>query len=240
MKVICKFLGGSTAYGLNTPSSDKDERYLFLHTDVSRIVGLERYEHESRQNDTEDVFGWELRHFLNLLNKGNTMCLEMLYNDQWLEISPEFKLIQEQKNNLISSDKLFSCLCGYCHSERAFVLGSRTGKLGGKRFAALEKYGYSYKNAVQFLRLCVAGSIFFQKGYFPVNIKDLPQYGEISNVKFNPGDYNRESAIELMDRYEKMLLGSYDSIKVKHTFNPAVANKLCMDLYMPILMENKD
>ena len=49
MKILCNYLGGSISYGLNTPTSDKDERYLFLHSDISKIIGLERQDHESKQ-----------------------------------------------------------------------------------------------------------------------------------------------------------------------------------------------
>ena len=103
MKVLCKYLGGSYSYGLNTPQSDVDERFVFIHTDVSNIFGLKRHDHQSRQNDTEDSFGWELRHFLHLLKNGNTMCLEILYNTTWIEISDEYKYIQSFKNKLIDS-----------------------------------------------------------------------------------------------------------------------------------------
>lgn len=166
MKVLAKYLGGSHSYGLATPESDKDERYVFLHTDIPRILGLNRYDHESKQTNGEDSFGWELRHALNLLKKGNTMVLEILYNEEWLEITEEFKYIQSFRNQLIDSRKLYKCLRGYCFSERQLVLGKRTGVLGGKRKEALERLGYSYKNLVQFLRLCLAGLSFFKKVFF--------------------------------------------------------------------------
>lgn len=237
MKVLAKYLGGSNSYGLATPTSDRDERYLFLNTEISKIIGLSRHEHQSKQDDEVDSFGWELKHFLNMLRNGNTMCLEMLHNDTWLEISPEFEYIQKCKNALIDSHKLFKCLMGYCQSERRLVLGERTGVLGGKRREHLDKYGYSYKNCVQFLRLCEAGDVFFQKGYFPVNIREQLNGELIYNVKVNPGSYSRDDAVRLMSQAEQRLKDSYDSIKYVYRYDENLANELCLKFYFPILKE---
>jgi predicted nucleotidyltransferase len=235
MKVLCNYLGGSISYGLNTSSSDRDERYVFVNTEISKIIGLERHDHESKITDSEDKFGFELRHFLNLLKKGNTMGLEMLHNDQWITCSDEFKYIQSLKNQLIDSHKLYKCLHGYCQSERGLVLGERTGVLGGKRKLHLDTYGYSYKNAVQFLRLCLCGKIFFQEGYFPVNITKVDIDGLLFRIKAHPGNYTKNNIIYLMDEYEKNLDESYNSIKVEYKYNTDVANSICYDLYMSIL-----
>ena len=212
-----------------------DERYLFIHTTISKIFGLERHDHQNKQSDTEDTFGWELRHFLNLLRNGNTMCLEMLYNDTWIEITSEYSYIQSFKDKLVDSHKLFKCLKGYCFSEKRLTLGERTGRLGGKRCETLKQYGYSYKNAVQFLRLCLCGKIFFQEGYFPVNISKFDEHKLMFDIKTNPGNYNKEKIIELMDLYENDLNASYDNIKIIYKYNNSIADKLCYELYMPIL-----
>lgn len=235
MKLLCKYLGGSHSYGLATPASDLDERYLFIHENPSKIFGLDRHDHQQRQNESEDSFGWELRHFLNLLRNGNTMCLEMLFNDNFLETTDEFKRIQEHKTELIDSHRLFKCLMGYCNSERDFVTGKRTGKLGGKRKTTIDKYGYSYKNLVQFLRLCLCGKSFFQTGNFPVNIRTVPEGDFLYSIKSNPESCDLNKSIELMSQYETDLKRAYDSIKVVYSYNESVANKLCYELYMPIL-----
>ena len=235
MKILCKYLGGSISYGLDTPLSDRDERYLFLNTELSQIIGLDRHEHQSKQSNIEDTFGWELRHFLNLLKRGNTMCLETIYNDKWITITKDFEFIQSYRKNLIDSDCLYKCLKGYCHSERRLVLGERTGVLGGKRREHLEKYGYSYKNAVQFLRLCLCGSVFFQEGYFPVNVNTIDTRGLLFDIKTHPEKYSKDVIISLMSEYEKIIDESYSTIKVKYKYDVDIANYLCYQMYMPIL-----
>lgn len=240
MKILAKYLGGSTSYGLATPESDKDERYIFLHTEISKILGLDRYQHESKQTDSIDSFGWDLRHALNLLKRGNTMVLEILYNNDWLEVTPEFLYLQSFKNQLIDSHKLYKCLIGYCFSERQLVLGKRTGLLGGKRKESLERFGYSPKNLVQYLRLCLAGTVFFQDGYFPVNIRKLDERDLLFNIKTNPQNFNKETAIKLMDDFEIKLNNSYTNIKYIYQYNEKLANQLCYDLYFPILASAKN
>ena len=239
MKILCNYLGGSISYGLNTPTSDKDERYLFINTDISKIIGLERQDQEIRQKDGEDKMGWEIRHFLNLLHRGNTMCLEMIYNDKWILVTDEFTHIQAHRTNLIDSHVLYKCLRGYCQSERALVLGKRTGVLGGKRREHLEKYGYSYKNAVQFLRLCLCGKVFFQEGYFPVNITSIDTEKLLLNIKLHPEEYTKDNVVEFMDRYERSLEESYNSIKVVYKYDNNIANQICYDLYMPLLKQHE-
>jgi hypothetical protein len=235
MKVIANYLGGSNSYGLATPTSDRDERYLFLNTEISKIIGLERHEHQSKQTDEVDSFGWEFKHFLNMLKAGNTMCLEMMFNETWIEISPEFKYIQSFRNRLIDSHKLYKCLRGYCQSERRLVLGERTGVLGGKRREHLDKYGYSYKNLVQYLRLCMAGGVFFQTGVFPVDIRPHDKFDIIWIVKNHPENFSKERAIEMMSQAEKCLDDCYADIKVVHKYDENLANELCFDMYYPIL-----
>jgi predicted nucleotidyltransferase len=236
---LCSYYGGSISYGLNTPSSDKDIRGLYLCDTISDILGLTKNDFKCSQNSTEDVFYWELRHFLNLLHKGNTMCLEMLYNNQWIECTDEFKYIQSFRNQLIDSHQLYKCLRGYCHSERALVLGERTGVLGSKRHEHLKTYGYSYKNAVQFLRLCLCGSEFFQTGNFPVNVRRLNLgCGDLLyEIKTHPEHYPKAKIIDLMDLFEKRLEVSYKEIKIEYKYNLELANRLCYELYMPILKE---
>jgi predicted nucleotidyltransferase len=235
MKTIAIYEGGSKSYGISTPFSDKDIRFVFVHTDISRILGLERHDYESKQNNEEDSFGWELRHFLGLSQKGNTQILELLFNDTWLEITPEFKEIQEHRHELIDSHRVYLCLKGYSHSERYLTLGKKTGNLGSKRKISLEKFGYSYKNLFQFLRLCLAGAHFFQTGIFPVNIRELDKDNLLYSIKTTPENFTINDAIKYMNIYEKFLHESYRNIKVIYSYNNKIANSFCFKLYYPSL-----
>ncbi len=63
MNKICSYLGGSKSYGLDTPASDNDIRGVYLSDNISEIIGLNKNEQTTVQNDKEDSVFYELRHF---------------------------------------------------------------------------------------------------------------------------------------------------------------------------------
>ena len=169
MKILARYENGSKAYGLNNLDSDQDVAFLFLNTEISNILGLERHDHQNKLDDTIDSVGFELRHFLSLLRKGNTTCLEMLHNNIWLEKSPEFDLIQTQREFLLDSQTIYKCFKGYSYSERNLIFGrAHLGRIGEKRKKALEEFGYSFRNASHCFRLIRTAIIFFKENYFRI------------------------------------------------------------------------
>lgn len=237
MNILCKYLGGSHSYGLHTPQSDQDIRGIFCHTEPKFILGLNKFEHLNTQNESEDSCLYEIRNYFSLLKKGNTQAIEMLFNQNWISISPEFKVVQENKFKLIDSHKLFKCLEGYCHSELELALGTRTGKLGGKRKDSVDKFGFSPKNFVQLIRLSFCGNVFFKHGYFPLNImQDFRSLGEILlDIKVNPGNYKKEELVEMSNIYREEMLKSYNGINYVYNFDEKLANELIHDIYRPFV-----
>lgn len=243
MRVLANMAGGSHAYGLSTPTSDYDERYVFMHTDIGNIVGLDRNTFVDKRNDTEDSFGYELRHFFESLKKTNTQALEILYNDgsKFVTLHPLFKeLVIANRSEFVDEAKYYSSLRGYMQNERRLANGERIGKLGGARREAIDTYGFSYKNFVQLFRLAWAGSTFFSKGYFPVNVRDEdPKFADfLMEVKTEPQKFTKEELNEHVDRWEVILEGvftrEFESRKLK-VFNDDLANEVLMDFYYPML-----
>jgi len=243
MKTICKMQGGSHSYGLNTASSDIDIRGVFLNDEVNTLIGMDRFEHlENRENEADD-FLFELRRLLNLLRKGNTQALEMLFNDTWISIDYDFCRVVDQRNHLIDPVKLFSCLQGYMYSERRLANGERTGQLGSKRKAQLEKYGFSPKNFVQLFRLAYCGATFFATGEFPVNIVEYDaEFGaKLLRIKTQPELFKKEDLNELVDHHLAGMTVVFEANKAelcsKFKFDQTVANELLLELYGPIIHE---
>lgn len=79
------------------------------------------------------------------------------------------------------------------------------------------------------------GVEFFQKGIFPVNIRYLDKENILYTIKTNPGSIKVDDAILLMDEFEKELERSYLDIKVICKYDEELANKICYDLYIPLL-----
>lgn len=167
MKIIASYLGGSIAYGLDTPESDKDERFVFLNTEVKDIIGLSRHDDQVTQNSSEDKCDFEIRRFFQLLKKTNTQVLELLFNENWIVLDERFKTdILDNKFEFLDTEYVYKSIMGYIQGERRLMSGERTGRLGGKRKSALDEYGYSYKNFVQAVRLCFCAITFLKKDIF--------------------------------------------------------------------------
>jgi predicted nucleotidyltransferase len=237
MHYLCKMLGGSHSYGLNTPTSDIDYRGVFVNTDAATIVGMGKHEHQQKQDEETDEVYTELRNFFKLLRNGNTQMIELMYANSFLETSPEWQIIQGHRANLVSSEKLFSCLRGYMQSELRLANGERTGKLGGKRKESLDKYGFSPKNFVQLFRLAWAGTVYFQKGFFPVNMKehDAVFASYLLDLKTKPERFSKEGLNLSAGEWEKELVSAYETRKHTTVFNEQLANDLCLKVYTPII-----
>ena len=154
MKIICQLLGGSHLYGLATKDSDFDYRGVFVNTDHAKILGLERNDYVKKE-DEEDTIFFELCHFLKGLQKTNTQFLEILFADErdFSLLNREFVEIKNNKENLIDSKQFYKSLCGYIGNESRLANGERSGKLGSKRRAQIEKYGFSPKNFSHLLKI---------------------------------------------------------------------------------------
>jgi predicted nucleotidyltransferase len=236
IKIIAQYLGGSHMYGLNTPASDEDIRYVFLTTDLGSIIGLDRFDHIDTRNKEEDKFGMELRGLFNLLRKTNTQVLELLYAKEtsFTVLDSEFKrLVLDQRDKFIDSDKFYKSLKGYIFTERRLTLGERAGQIGGKRFEQVKKYGYSPKNMVQLFRLPYAGMEFFKSGEFPTNIKDYDSklWEQLMEIKTQPEKFTANELVEISFILEKELDAVYTSTTIKKTFDLDYANQVCLQLY---------
>lgn len=239
MNFLCKMVGGSHAYGLNTATSDTDYRGVFVNPDIGHILGLgkERLEakiEKSPEENTEGAF-FELRHYLNLLRKTNTMVLEILFNEDWLEKSPAFDLILQNKYELLDSERFYKSLRGYMQNEARLAFGERTGTLGSQRKAALDKYGFSPKNIVNLLRLCHAGGTFFRTGDFPVKVENSPLRVYLLDIKTHPEKFSIKDLREMISDREMFLEQSYTDKESVYVFNENVANDICRQIYAPYI-----
>lgn len=245
MRTICKILSGSRLYGLETENSDHDYVGVFLNESFSEILGLDRFDYtlnlKNEEKNEEECF-FELRHFLELLRNTNTRVLELLFAKQFLILTKEFKSIQKQKYQLISSEKLFYSLSGYIHSEKKLATGERTGKLGSIRKKQIDEHGFSPKNFSHLLRLCYCGITFFKTNKYPLNIKenDSKFHELIFSIKTNPKKYSKNDLLDLSEKYIEELNKSFENRINNYNFDRDVANEICFKIYMPILRKVKN
>lgn len=237
---LCEIIGGSHLYGLNTKDSDLDTRYVFMHDDLARTIGLERFEHLDGRAGDEDKFGFELRHYLNLMRKTNSQVIEIVFAENYVELHPLFnELIIKNRMRLLDTERMFKSLMGYMHGERKLANGERTGTLGGKRKAALDKYGYSYKNVVQLLRLAYCGKRFIQDQVYPTNIKNdnTRLWERLMSIKTDPGGQDKTKLFQEIDKAEQELTQSFDSRDKQKDihFDEEYANWVLLKFYFPVL-----
>lgn len=244
--ILAKMVGGSHLYGLNTPESDYDERYIYSYTDIARIIGLEKSECIDSRDGVEDSLGYEIRRFLQLLKKTNTQVVEMLFapDECFSVLSEPFKQIRAQKFELIDQDQFYKSMRGYIQNEIRLANGERTGQLGGKRKNQLEKYGFSPKNFVQLIRLCKCGISYFTDGDYPVRIMDkYPDLGKrLLEIKTQPELFTKEGLNEMVRDMELDLQKAYGFRKnadLVSFYNSDLANQILFDVYFPILQKYK-
>ena len=241
VKILCRYLGGSHLYGLNTPSSDEDIRGVFQNTDPSHILGLKRFDEERKLDSEEDKVLRELSHFMRLLQRGNTEAFECLFAHEsvFIEMDKDFKFLRNFATDLIDSERFYNSLRGYAQGEYRLALGQRQGVIGSKRCEALKQYGFSPKNATNLFRLLYTGIFFFNEGKYIVNCREFGEdiFNQLYNIKTNPRSYS----VTQMERDYKDLEARFDEAfknrPFTHKFNEVTANWILLQLYFPHLKD---
>jgi PAS domain-containing protein len=235
-KTICRIVAGSRLYGLETPESDVDTRGVFLSTGHAEILGLSR--ERNIKVGGEDTLLIEFRHYLGHLQRTNTSAIELLFAEGFEVMEEEFRIVRENRQRLIDSERLFHSLMGYIHGERRLANGERTGELGGRRKEQVDRYGFSPKNFSHLLRLAHCGEAFFRTSAYPVSLtgaaRDL-----ILSVKTEPERYTKDELNLMSDAALGRLKESYENRRETFRFDSVLANRLCLDFYLPFLEGEK-
>lgn len=240
-RILCKYLGGSHLYKLNTAASDLDERGVFITTDPAYIIGLNRHDEERKLDSKEDKVLREFQHWIRLLQKGNTEALECLFakDEAFTELTFTFKTVRAHALDLIDSERFYKSLRGYAQGEYALALGKRPGVIGHKRFEALQKYGFSPKNCTNLLRLLHTGIHFFKNDQYVVDCNDFGKevFDKLFQIKTKPETYSVGQMERDYDEFEKQLDDAFKNRKHTHKFNEVVANWLIVQMYYPYLKD---
>lgn len=221
---LCLYLGGSHLYGLATPNSDVDYRGVYLQTDPLYKYGFLVDENVTKQDATQDVSLQEFTNFLKLAVKSNTQTLECLFAPEtaFVKCDPNFEeYVLSHAKEFVNTTVLFKSLTGYLHNERRLAFGERTGQLGGKRKAALDTYGFSYKNFSHMVRLSACGQMFFKTGHYPVDLRlDDPKTHELClKIKTDPSSFTLEELTKLADEAQMNLTLAFDTRAVDYKPN---------------------
>jgi hypothetical protein len=100
--IIFECIAGSKVYGLDTPTSDTDIRGVYI-LPKNDFYGLDYIDQIS--NESNDIVFYELRKFVDLLNRNNPNILEML------NVPEEFILQKKPLFDLLKPEIFLSKLC---------------------------------------------------------------------------------------------------------------------------------
>lgn len=237
LNYILKYIGGSRFYGLDTPESDTDWRGVYCNSEPSKILRFQLDPEDIVIDECgeggDDVVYYELFRFFELLRKTNSQSLEGLWVPKEEQVigSETYDLIQENRDKLVDTDKLTKSTYGYVINEYRLAMGERTGQLGGKRKAALEKYGFSPKNVAQLIRITTSQEFFQEHGVYPIKLKEfVPEVFEmIYDIKCNPEKYTKDAMEKLCSDYVEVASKTTDRLKLQ--FDNKVAGDIMHQAY---------
>jgi predicted nucleotidyltransferase len=225
VKTLCTYLGGSHLYGMNTASSDIDERGVFINTDPLYTFGFQEVKTKVVQTDERDSVMHELVQFLRLATKSNTQTLECLFapKSSFVCLDSSFQeMILHHRQEFLNTDQLFKSLEGYLHNEVRLALGERQGRIGGKRKSQITAHGFSPKNFSHLFRLAECGRQFFLTGVYPVRLADFnPALHELCmSVKQTPEQWDVSELLERANMLRDEMRNAYNNMKESDKFKP--------------------
>lgn len=143
---LCKY--GSHLYGTNTKDSDVDYKGIFLPSKESLLLGnnLKSFHnstgkgHSRNTNEDIDVDLWSLHYFINLVKKGDTNAIDLLYSptNENCVIYKDYRLDEMFDNPL----EFFNPI--YCHAYIGYAIGqAKKYGIKGSRLGILKQI-YKY------------------------------------------------------------------------------------------------
>lgn len=232
-KIIIKSLVGSYAHGLQTASSDKDYRGIFI-IPTSDILKLGGHSQQTSWVEGEiDDTAYELGKFLFMAMKSNATILEVLHSPV-IEETVEGKELRELFPYMWTSKGVYDAFRGYSLNQR-------------KKFLE-DKDGRAFKYAVAYIRVLLLGIELLRNNTITVNVEEqakLPcmEGATISSMPsniFEPGgyevvtnaqvlrgiknaSYSKGAIIDLAQYLEQVLTKAYEA-NPNHTNNINMLN----------------
>ena len=124
---------GSHLYGLNTATSDRDFKGIFMPEARDILLGTipktqklsSGPSHERNSQEDVDSETYSLHHFVQLALQGQTVALDMLHGNMETETSPEWKFLK--RNRHLFYTKNMRAFIGYARKQAAKygIKGSR-------------------------------------------------------------------------------------------------------------------
>lgn len=107
VKIILAVESGSRAYGIDSPDSDYDVRFIYVRN-AAEYLNLNEGKDvlEWQLDDTLDINGWDIKKVLKLLYKSNASVFEWAASPIIYKTTPEFEKLRELLPHYFSKKKL--------------------------------------------------------------------------------------------------------------------------------------
>lgn len=170
---------GSIAHETYVPPSDptsiddKDLMGVFVPP-LRHYIGFGVRETHGAVCREWDVVSYELRKYVRLLLKANPNVLGLLWvDDNYLvHVTPWGETLRGARD-MFATRRAYHSFTGYAHSQLARMTRlERHGRMGAKRKALVERFGYDTKNASHLIRLLRMGVEFLVEGELHVARED--------------------------------------------------------------------
>lgn len=107
VKIILAVESGSRAYGIDSPDSDYDVRFIYVRNAAEYLKLNEGKDViEWQLNDTFDINGWDIKKVLKLLYKSNASVFEWAASPIIYKTTPEFERLKELLPQYLSRKRL--------------------------------------------------------------------------------------------------------------------------------------
>lgn len=136
--IVLEGVTGSTAYGLATENSDVDIKGVYLlPTEEVLKIGFDP-QHTTKDHVDPDWVYHEVGKFMKLVISGNPTVTELLYLDEYTQLSPIGQMLIDNRDAFLSTKAVMNAYRGYAFAQ-AKRLNNRTEQ-------GLDGYDSSLKN----------------------------------------------------------------------------------------------
>lgn len=168
-----------------------EEYYLGL----KEFKTFERLPEQESIDDPWDVVIYEFHKYIRLLLKANPNVMSMLWLPEryYIKVHPLGQRLIDNRD-LFVSKQAYHSFSGYAYSQLKRMTALATHwKMGAKRKALVEKYGYDTKNASHLIRLLRMGIEFLTDGELHPVRKDASQLIQIKQGEWSLDKVHEEA-----------------------------------------------
>lgn len=176
---------------------------------MKKFEQFERLPEQEDKVDPWDILIYEFHKFVRLLLKSNpnVLCLLWLPEKYYLKVKPVGQKLIDNRN-LFVSKAAYHSFSGYAYGQLKRMTALATHwRMGAKRKALVEKYGYDTKNASHLIRLLRMGIEFLTDGELHPVREDASQLIQIKMGEWSLDKVHRE-ADHLFKQCEKAFINS--------------------------------